>query len=335
MTKYGRRLSFGYLLLPAAADPKRPLRLAAQAETLGLDYVGVQDPRHQAAHLEPWTLLAAIGMTTARIGLVAAGIDLSLRSAARWAQATASLDLLTGGRVDVALGAGTMAEPAGTQGGDAPSTPEALAEAIERMRGVWQGARAADTAPGLAPAHPIGLWLHGQEPHLLALAGRLAGGWMPTPDPVAQPRDLALWSKQVDDAATAAGRAPSEIRRIWPIQGRIGNQQQSSPFAGAVDQWAAALAELAVEVGIDTFVLMEGEDAEVQLRMFALEVVPQTRARVEPAAEALSGLARAYQGAGASGATPAEEKTDEVDWVDETSMESFPASDPPASSSIT
>jgi hypothetical protein len=48
MTKYGRRLSFGYLLLPAAADPKRPLRLAAQAETLGLDYVGVQDPRHQA-----------------------------------------------------------------------------------------------------------------------------------------------------------------------------------------------------------------------------------------------------------------------------------------------
>jgi hypothetical protein len=82
---------------------------------------------------------------------------------------------------------------------------------------------------------------------------------------------------------------------------------------------------------------MEGDNAEEQLRKFALEVAPRTRELVEqaPGGAVFYGLCRAYEGAGASGATLAEEETDNVDLVDETSMGSFPASDPPASNSFT
>jgi hypothetical protein len=90
-------------------------------------------------------------------------------------------------------------------------------------------------------------------------------------------------------------------------------------------------------VGIDTFILAESENAEEQLELFAREVIPLTRelAELAPGASPAFGLAHAYQGAAASGATPAEEESHEVDIVDETVMESFPASDPPASNSFT
>ena len=346
MTKYGRRLRFGYVPIPTAVDPMRPLRLAAQAETLGLEYVGIQGHPYNAEHHDAWTLLAATGMATSHISLFINVADLPLRPPAMLAKAAASLDLLTGGRIEVGLAAGASWDQLVAMGGEKRSEKEALAaleEAIQVMRLMWSDEdsvrfagkfyQLASLHPGPAPAHRIGIWLGGNEPQALALVGRLADGWIADHYPIIQPGNLAMLSKHVDDAAASAGRQPSEIQRIWNITGTIGNADSREIFQGSAKQWAESLAELAINVGIDTFLLMEGENAEEQLQKFALEVAPYMRELVEPASAVPSGLARAHQGAGASGATPAEEKTGDVDWVDETSMESFPASDPPASSS--
>jgi hypothetical protein len=175
----------------------------------------------------------------------------------------------------------------------------------------------------------------------LGLAGRFADGWIPESYPLMGLGDLAALSKQLDDSTLSAQRQPTDIQRIWHISGFIEADDIGSaanvPFLGSAKQWAEALSQLALEVGIDTFILMEGEDAEAQLERFALEVVPMVREMVElaPGVTILSGISRAYQGAAASGPTRAEEVTDDLDWVDTTSMESFPASDPPASSSFT
>jgi alkanesulfonate monooxygenase SsuD/methylene tetrahydromethanopterin reductase-like flavin-dependent oxidoreductase (luciferase family) len=338
MTKYGRRLHFGYCPVPTAADPTRPLRLAALAETLKLELIGIQGDADRAAEQEPWTLLTAIASKTSHIALFATLVDWSLRSPALIAKAAASLDLLTRGRVELGLGAARA---------DA-ATLAALEEAIQVIRLQWSSEPAvrfdgkvysmAGVQPGPAPTHPIGIWLAANQPDAMALAGRLGDGWIADPYPTVQPDGLAQLGKHLDDAATAAGREPGDIRRIWPITGTIRDVESDTLFQGSAKQWAASLAQLAVEVGIDTFVLMEGEEdaAEAQLRAFALEVVPQIRELLEvaPGVAASSGLSRAYQGANASGVTPAEEETDDVDWVDETSMESFPASDPPASASV-
>lgn len=337
MANYGRRLQFGFCPSPLVADAMRPLRLATLAETLELDYAGVQAAPANPAHHEPWTLLAAMGMVTSRISLFVHLADWPLRSPALLAKAAASLDLLTNGRLD--LGLSTAAA------GDAEAQTR-LAEAVQTMHFMWGNDRAAspqdqlaqwaDLPPGPRPAHRIGVWLAADAPTGLALAGRLADGWIAADGPASRLGDLAGWSKHLDDAAAAAGREPSEIRRICAITGTIDNRGSDIRFQGSVHQWAASLAELATEVGIDTFLLMEGEDAEDQIRKFALEVVPHTRELLDlaPGVEASSGLSRAYEGFCASGATPAEEETDEVDWVDETSMGSFPASDPPASASV-
>lgn len=337
MAIYGRRLHFGFCPTPLAADAMRPLRLATLAETLDLDYVGVQADPSNPAHHEPWTLLTAMGMVTSRISLFAHLTDWPLRSPALLAKAAASLDRLTGGRLELGLGAAAA--------GDAEAQAR-QAEAIQTLYFMWEDDRLAGSPgrapspaglrPGPRPAHRIGVWLAGDTPPALALAGRLADGWIAADGPTRGPDQLAEWSSRLDDAAAAAGRRPSAIRRICVITGTIDNRGSDGRFQGNAQQWSASLIELAAEVGIDTFLLMEGEDAEGQVRKFALEVVPHVREQLEvaPGIEAASGLCRAYQGARASGATPAEEETDEVDWVDETSMESFPASDPPASASV-
>jgi alkanesulfonate monooxygenase SsuD/methylene tetrahydromethanopterin reductase-like flavin-dependent oxidoreductase (luciferase family) len=324
--------------------------LAALAETLGLHYVGIQDHDDDADRHDIWTLLTAIGTATSRISLIAKGDDLPLRPPTLLAKAAASLDLLIGGRVELDLGARSFLAALTDPESEGRSDQEALAaleEALQVMRFVWSGERPIDFAGnfypltdaelGLTPARRIGIWLGVSEPHALALVGRLADGWIPDPYPLMQPHELASLSESLDNAAALAGREPSDLQRIWRITGIIANEESSTPFHGSAKQWAELLAHLALDVGIDTFLLVEGEDTEAQLEKFAREVVPLTRELVElaPGVTIKTGLTRAYQGAAASGATRAEEEDDDVDWVDETSMESFPASDPPASSSFT
>jgi len=351
MSKYGRPLRFGYSPSPTASDPMRPLRLAGLAETLGLDYVGIQDQSYSATNLEPWTLLTAIGMNTKSIALFAMLPEIPMNSPALWARAAASLDLLTNGRVQIGISTGTGASKnpfmrVGQEKRNETETLAELEEAIQLMRLMWSGEPSVDfngkywqlseVQPGPAPMRRIGIWLGAHEADALALAGNLADGWVPNAYPVAQKGDLEKWGRQIDEAFESAGRDPSEVQRVWHINGKIGDALSNTPFHGTVEQWTEALAELAADIGIDTFLLVEGEDAEVQLEKFALEVVPRTRQLVEPEAGVAvsSGLLRAYEGAAASGPTQAEEKTDEVDWVDQTSMESFPASDPPGSTAF-
>jgi alkanesulfonate monooxygenase SsuD/methylene tetrahydromethanopterin reductase-like flavin-dependent oxidoreductase (luciferase family) len=287
VTDFGRPVRFGYFLVPYATDPL--LDTAREVELRGLDYVAVQDHPYQRRYVDTWTLLSMIGGITTRVGLFPDVANLPLRPPAVLAKSAASLDVLTGGRVELGLGAGGFWEAIEAYGGPGRAPGDALAalaEAIEVIRLVWSGTRnlrfegrhyrLAGAQSGPVPAHPIGIWLGVYGPRALRLAGRVADGWVPSLRGELPPvRDMA---KRLDDAAAEAGRDPGAIRRVLNVSGAITDGPVEGLFNGPVPQWVEQLTGLAVRDGFDTFIL--ATDAPGQLARFAEEVVPAVREAV-------------------------------------------------------
>ncbi|PZG53004.1 LLM class flavin-dependent oxidoreductase [Spongiactinospora gelatinilytica] len=290
MGDYGLPLEFGYFLIPNVGDPL--LVRARLADRLGLDLIGVQDHPYQRSYVETWTLLSMVAAVTERIKVFPDVASLPLRPPAVLAKAAASLDVLSGGRVELGLGAGSFWDAIEAYGGPRRTTGKARAaldEAITIIRGLWSGERSvrfegehyrvAGARSGPVPAHPIGIWLGVYGPKALALTGARADGWLPS-SPYAPPDKLPELNARIDEAAAAAGREPGAIRRIYNINGTITDGPSGGFLNGPAEQWAEELTDVAVAYGMDSFVLWAEGDQETQLRRFAEEVVPEVRARV-------------------------------------------------------
>ena len=287
MSDLGRVLKFGYFLIPNAESPL--LSIAREAERLGLDYIAIQDHPYQRRFVDTWTLLSMIAATTSRIGLFPDVANLPLRSPAVLAKAAASIDLRSGGRFELGLGAGGFWDAIEAYGGPrrTPSAAlDALAEAIKVIRRVWSGdrnlrfegqhyqLRGAHSGP--VPAHPIGIWLGVTGPRALKLAGQVADGWVPSFR--GDLTKIADMTRQLNEAAAEAGRDPTSIRRILNVNGTITDGATNGMLHGPVSQWTDGLTTLTISYGFDTFIFWgEGEG---QLQRFAEEVVPAIRSQV-------------------------------------------------------
>ncbi|GAA0390660.1 hypothetical protein Acor_47430 [Acrocarpospora corrugata] len=291
MGDFGHELWFGAGLVPKAADAERLVRQAVTAEELGLDILGVQDHPYQPAFLDAWMLLPVLAARTTRIRLFPDVINLPLRPPAVLARGAASLDILSGGRVEIGLGAGAFANGVHAMGGPARSPGEAMdavAEAIGVLRALWTpgepvvfgGAhyRLDGARPGPFPPHAIGVWLGAYKRRMLELSGRLADGWVPSSG-YAAPEELAGMTKIVDIAAEDAGRDPGDVRRVYNVSGRFSSMSSAGFLDGTPAQWAEQLAELTLSHGFSVFVLSAGD--EHTLRTFAGEVAPAVRELVD------------------------------------------------------
>jgi alkanesulfonate monooxygenase SsuD/methylene tetrahydromethanopterin reductase-like flavin-dependent oxidoreductase (luciferase family) len=284
---YGRDVTFGYFLIPNAADPL--LEVAREIEARGLDWIGIQDHPYQRRFVDTWTLLGAVAAVTTRVGFFPDVANLPLRPPAMMAKAAASLDVLSGGRFELGLGAGSFWDAIAAYGGPRRQPRDALAaleEAISVIHLVWSGERnlrfsgshyrLAGAHSGPLPVHPIGIWLGVYGPRALQLAGRLADGWLPSLR--GDLTVLAEGSARLDEAASAAGRNPWDIRRVLNVNGQITDGPKLGLLRGPVDQWVDELTDLAVGYGFDTFIFWgEGDD---QLSRFAEEVVPAVRSQI-------------------------------------------------------
>ncbi|MDN5854294.1 MAG: LLM class flavin-dependent oxidoreductase [Actinomycetia bacterium] len=292
MADYRRPLQFGIFPSPDAGDIEETLHVARAADELGLDLVGVQDHPYQARHLDAWTLISVVAARTERVRVFLDVTDLPLRPPALLAKAAASLDLLSGGRVELGLGAGAFWDAIEAMGGPRRSPGEAvsaLEEALTVCRLMWSGERAVrfdgrhyalrGVHPGPPPAHPIGIWLGAIGPRMLALTGRAADGWVPSSSFV-PPEKLPQAQARIDDAAIAVGRSPAEVQRIYNLFGVIDDHGKGF-LQGPPGQWVDELTGLAVEHGMDTFVFGPVRDSVTQTRRFAEEIAPAVRAAVD------------------------------------------------------
>jgi alkanesulfonate monooxygenase SsuD/methylene tetrahydromethanopterin reductase-like flavin-dependent oxidoreductase (luciferase family) len=217
----------GVFVVPDGSDHERTVERIVAADRAGLDLVGVQDHPYQRRFLDTWTLLSYVAARTEHITLLPDVINLPLRQPAVLAKSAASLDLLSGGRVELGLGAGAFWEGVEAMGGPR-RTPgesvEALEEAMKIMRAFLdleqsvrlegKHYRAAGAKPGPAPAHRIGLWVGAYGPRMLRLTGRLGDGWLPSVGgSYLSEEEVQQRQRLIDEAARRAGRDPADIVR--------------------------------------------------------------------------------------------------------------------------
>ncbi|OYO14542.1 5,10-methylene tetrahydromethanopterin reductase [Enemella evansiae] len=284
MVDYFQEIEFGIFPTPSADNVERLVGLAELADAVGIDLITIQDHPYQGKFVDTWTLLSVIGARTSQLRLSPNVASLPLRPPVMLGKAAATLDLLTAGRVELGLGAGAFWDAIEAAGGPRRTPGEAvdaLAEAIEILRGMWRGEslrfdgehyQVRGLHAGPVPAHEIPIWIGSYKPRMLRLTGRLADGWVPSMG-YADPPALPELSSILDEAALKAGRSPGSIKRIYNVFGKFG--RGGGFLQGTPADWAEQLAELALTTGMSTFVV--GTDDPDTVRVVATEVAPAVR----------------------------------------------------------
>jgi hypothetical protein len=243
------------------------------------------------------------------------------------AKSVASLDVLSGGRVELGLGAGAFWEAIAAMGGP-ERTPkqsvDALTEAIAIIRAAWDSDgrgvtfegehyRVKGARVGPPPLHPVELWLGAYKPRMLRLTGAQADGWLPSMSYL-DLDGLPAMQDRIDDAADKAGRDPGAVRRLINLTGDF---LDHAPVE--------RLAELHLEHGMSAFLLPADTPAAVQ--RFGQEIAPAVREAVLRGAPRVEPPPAESEGAFAVRATPDDGRrlSGELPWDEETR----PAGPPP------
>jgi alkanesulfonate monooxygenase SsuD/methylene tetrahydromethanopterin reductase-like flavin-dependent oxidoreductase (luciferase family) len=261
---YDHQVSFGIFPIPRADFSQEVLKMARVADQAAFDLIGIQDHPYQRRFLDTWTLMAFVLAQTNRISIFPDVANLPLRPPRMLAKAAASLDLLSGGRFELGLGAGSQWEAIEAMGGRHLSprqSVDAVEQAIVEIRDFWRGEGKFEGPP---PAHDIGIWLGGYRPRMLRIAGALADGWVPSLSYL-PPERVPESMQRVDDAATSEGRDPKDIRRVYNLSG----DNPPTP---------EQIADFATDLGFDSFIFVPRDTHEVE--RLAHDVVPAVREEV-------------------------------------------------------
>ena len=174
--------------------------------------------------LECWTALSALARDTRRLRLGTSVLCHSYRAPSVLAKMAATLDVISGGRLDLGLGAGWFEQEYRAYGVPFPRIGERidqLAEGIEIIRRMWTEPRPSyrgrhyavdgaicDPPPVQRPHPPI--WIGGEGDRVHRLAARAADGvnvrWW-------GPERIAGRAAYLDAACREAGREPAALRR--------------------------------------------------------------------------------------------------------------------------
>src|SRR3954468_4096212 len=129
------------------------LRVARLAEDLRFESVWVYDhfhtvpvPSEEATH-EAWTLMAAFGAATSRVRLGQMCTCMGYRNPMYLAKVAATVDVVSGGRTELGIGAGWYEHEWNAYGYGFPSAGDRiamLAEGVEIMRQAWEKGRATE-----------------------------------------------------------------------------------------------------------------------------------------------------------------------------------------------
>jgi probable F420-dependent oxidoreductase len=288
-----------------AIDRPRMRRFLERAEALGFEGAWVVEQVLGAfPSLEPVELLAWAAAMTARIRLGTAVLLTPLRSPVHLAKSLATVDQLSGGRLDVGIGLGGDPKVYPAFGISATRRVARFNEGLQLMRALWTESRvtfagefwqlenAAMEPKPLQRPHPP-LWVGAHHPDALRRAVQWATGFMGAGSaPTARfAQEVGLLRRFL----TAAGRDPASIdigKRVYVavdqdraragrrlaeyFAGFYGRSQLAAEVSvwGSADQCVAGIREV-LAAGARLVMLNPVFDEVEQLELLAAEVAPR------------------------------------------------------------
>src|ERR687895_96011 len=120
-----RRVSFGISVTPEASHYPEIVAQVLAAERGGLEVVGIQDHPYQRRFLDTFALIGDLLARTSRLRFFPDVANLPLRPPTMIAKAAVSLDVMSGGRLELGLGAGSFWDAVAGVGGPRRANAEA------------------------------------------------------------------------------------------------------------------------------------------------------------------------------------------------------------------
>ena len=245
-----------HIVLPSAIESRYPFAADGRA-TWPTD----------TPYFDAMIALALIAQATEHAAIGTAVLVLPLRQPVVFAKQAATIDVASGGRLQLGVGAGWLEEEF-----DALNVPFAgrgrrLEEWISLTRACWTGAPGpsqtdlydmpSDVLCLPTPAHDVPLLIGGHSRAALHRAGRIGDGWLAQQAlPTIAPGELAEAAAVMRAAAAEAGRDPASLQVTLRVV----------EAAGRSEELATRLPELA-EAGVDEIIvdvsLENGEAADV------------------------------------------------------------------------
>lgn len=297
------KLGFALPVSGSWATPDRLRHLAWRAEDSGFDSVwtfqrllapeGLAEPYRSV--LDPTVSLAFAAAATSRIRLGLGVVNLPFIAPVVLAKQLATLDVLSGGRVDAGLGVGWSAEEFAATGASLAERGARAEEyltvltklftddPVEHTGRFYRVPRAAFAPKPIQ--RPFPLLMGGSVPAALRRIGRIADGWISSS--TADLSSIGTAIGVVRGAATAAGRDPAALRFVCrgAVRVRPGGTPDRRPLTGSIAEIHDDVHELA-RMGLTEFFF----DLNFDPRIGSPDVDPD--AAMEVAEEVLSAFAR-------------------------------------------
>lgn len=262
-------------------------------ERLGFDSVWDCDHFNQPSnptgpYFEGWTLLAAVAARTSRIRVGVLVTSNTFRHPALVAQQAVTVDHVSGGRLELGLGAGWFEaehERFGIELPDPGERVDRFREAVEIVDSLLRNEKTTyrgehyqlDEAhvrprPVQSPRPPLTLGAH--RSRMLRICAEYADAW----NSFGSIEQIAQRNRILDAHCAEIGRDPGEIRRSF--YGWASNMTEQ----GLPDPWESASAFEDVvgryrDAGIDEFIMDQPRpDQQAVLEKVAGEVIPSLRA---------------------------------------------------------
>ena len=207
---------------------------------LGGQSGGVQPTGPDGPWLEPMTLLSVVAGATSRIRLATNVLLAALRRPVVLAKAAATLDVLSGGRLDLGVGVGWQREEYEAAGLSFADRGRLLDDTLAVCQTLWTQRRAQHTSDYLSfeaihmmpkPVQPGGvpIWVSGTvNARVARRIARFGSGWIPWGESA---RDLVTAIPQLKDEVAAHGGDPAGLQIVGGLPNRRNADGSLDPAA--------------------------------------------------------------------------------------------------------